>query len=48
MIPKTAEQCASSLHHHFEEYVNASVQRVEQARQGLIDCKDLIVHIRLI
>lgn len=34
VVPKTAEQCASSLHHHFEEYVNASEIRVEQAHQG--------------
>jgi hypothetical protein len=36
VIPKTAEQCASSLHHHFEEYVNGSGARIEQARQGLL------------
>ena len=31
-------KCASSLHHHFEEYVNASEIRIEQAQQGLIGC----------
>ncbi|CAM4888793.1 unnamed protein product [Rotaria socialis] len=36
VIPKTAEQCASSLHHHFEEYVNATDERVEQARQAYL------------
>ena len=34
MVPKTAEQCASSLHHHFEEYVNGSELRMELAQQG--------------
>ncbi|CAF1039716.1 unnamed protein product [Rotaria sp. Silwood1] len=36
VIPKTAEQCASSLHHHFEEYVNGSEERIEQARQAYL------------
>jgi len=36
VIPKTAEQCASSLHHHFEEYVNGSDGRIEQARQAYL------------
>ncbi|CAF1665998.1 unnamed protein product [Adineta ricciae] len=36
VIPKTAEQCASSLHHHFEEYVNGSPVRIEQARQAYL------------
>ncbi|CAF5188078.1 unnamed protein product, partial [Rotaria magnacalcarata] len=36
VIPKSAEQCASSLHHHFEEYVNATEERVEQARQAYL------------
>ncbi|CAF0862710.1 unnamed protein product [Rotaria sordida] len=36
VVPKTAEQCASSLHHHFEEYVNGSEERIEQARQAYL------------
>ncbi|UJR23602.1 hypothetical protein I4U23_026591 [Adineta vaga] len=36
VVPRTAEQCASSLHHHFEEYVNGSAVRVEQARQAYL------------
>ncbi|CAF2426554.1 unnamed protein product [Rotaria sp. Silwood2] len=36
VTPKTAEQCASSLHHHFEEYVNGSDERIEQARQAYL------------
>ncbi|CAF0948523.1 unnamed protein product [Adineta steineri] len=36
VVPRTAEQCASSLHHHFEEYVNGSGERTEEARQAYL------------
>lgn len=41
-MPRTAEQCASSLHHHFEEYVNASELRVELAQQGSLFAAHLV------
>ncbi|CAF1286098.1 unnamed protein product, partial [Didymodactylos carnosus] len=33
LVPSTAEQCASSLHFQFEEYVNASEDRLKMAEQ---------------